>query len=136
MRLITDSALGYIAVWAESEGEPFEGKCAVAEVMQRRQRLKYQSDGTVAGTIAKRFQFSFFNDDPGDNARLIRALQLDSDDPIVLDCIRAWNAVSLPNYVEIVPGAVLYCNLAVVQPPWAIGANFVRSIGRHSFYTA
>ncbi len=135
MRLITDSAIGYMAVWAEAEGEPYEGKCAVAEVIRRRAHRHYNSDGTIAGTIARRYQFSFLNDDAQDNLRLIKALQLDSDDSIVLDCIRAWNAVGQIGYSEIVPGAVLYFNPHTAPAPaWAIGANFVKTVGNHAFY--
>lgn len=131
MRIITDSALGYMAVWAEAEGEPYEGKLAVAEVIRRRARFKYQSDGTIAGTIARRYQFSFMNDD---NARLIKALQLDADDPVVLECIRAWNATGLATYSSTVLGAVLYCNLKIVQPDWATPDKLIKTIGSHSFY--
>lgn len=136
MRLITDSAIGYVAVWTEAEGEPFEGKLAVAEVMQRRAKCKYMSDGTIAGTLALRYQFSALNDDRINNQRLIAALKIDSADPNVMDCIRAWNAVSLPGYVEIVPSAVLYCNLQICHPAWATGNNFIKTIGNHSFYKA
>lgn len=136
MRIISDPAIGYLAVWAEAEGEFYEGKCAVAEVIQRRTKRKYMSDGTIPGTIALRYQFSALNDDRGDNQRLIMALKIDSADPIVSDCIRAWNAVSQPGYIDIVPDAVVYFNpkTATNPPKNAIGANFVKTVGKHAFY--
>jgi len=31
---------------------------------------------------------------------------------------------------------VLYANLALVNPPWAVPAKLIRRIGHHSFYAA
>jgi spore germination cell wall hydrolase CwlJ-like protein len=122
--------------WTEAEGEPFEGKCAVVEVEERRRKHHYMSDGTVAGTIALRYQFSALNDDKADNMRLIKALKIDSNDPAVADCIRAVQTVLTAGYQDLVPGAVTYLNpkTATNPPKNATPANLVKVIGNHAFY--
>lgn len=135
-RLISDDILGAITVWTEAEGEPYQGKLAVSEVIRRRARTRYMSDGTIAGTVALRYQFSALNDDKGDNARLIAALKIDGSDLAVNDCMRAWAATGALGYQEVVPDAVVFFNpaTATTPPRCAVGKNFVKSIGRHVFY--
>lgn len=136
MRVISDDTLGILTVWTEAEGEPYEGKLAVAEVIRRRTRTRYMSDGTIAGTVALRYQFSALNDDKGDNARLIASLKIDTASPAVSDCIKAWLATAEVTYKEVVPDAVVFFNpaTATTRPRCAVGANFVKSIGHHAFY--
>jgi spore germination cell wall hydrolase CwlJ-like protein len=131
MRLITDDAIAVITIWTEAQGEPFEGKVGVGEVIRERMRRKYSSDGTVAGTIARRYQFSAWNDDQQDNALLIRALKLDWGDPGVSECQIAWEKSAATHYTL---GAVLYCNLDVAKPAWAKSENLIIKIGHHSFF--
>ena len=134
MRLITDDALGIMATWAEAEGEPFEGKCAVGEVIRRRAVLKYNArTPTIASVLVTPYQFSFFNMDPGDRARLTKALQIDTTDPVVDECRRAWEQSETSDYSK---GAVLYYNPAAVvtAPAWALVYPMVAQIGRHRFH--
>ncbi len=131
MRLITDDALAVLTIWTEAQGEPFEGKVGVGEVIRTRARRKYGSDGTIAGTVARRFQFSAWNDDPLDNQLLIKALKLDWGDPIVIECRRAWERSASTQYTM---GAVLYCNLDISQPTWAKPERLLTKIGHHSFF--
>ena len=131
MRLIPDSALAALVVWQETEGEPYEGKLGVAEAIRNRMQRKFFSDGTVAGTIALRGQFSAFTDDKQDNARLIASLKLDDSDPIVQDCIKAWNEAMTGS--NTVVGAVQYYNPAVVTPYWLIDFKEVARKGHHIF---
>lgn len=128
MRLIPDYALGIITVFQEAEGEPYEGKRAVAEVIQRRTKRKFMSDGTVAGTVLKKYQFSGFNSDSGNR---IRSFQIDSSDKVVDDCVRAW--VDAERGPEIVPGCMHYYNPSLCDPMWAHGAKLVAEIGHHRF---
>jgi spore germination cell wall hydrolase CwlJ-like protein len=132
VRLISDDALGVLTVWAEAEGESLMGKIAVAEVIQRRAWRRYNSDGTIAGTVARRFQFSFFNDDPQNNARLIRALQLDDSNQVVVDCREAWMRAKIGPAV--VPDAVLYYAAGTPVPSWAVNCTPVGQIGTHLFF--
>ena len=132
MNLISPDILAIITIYQEAAGEPFAGKVAVGEVIRNRMARKYASDGSVAGTIARRFQFSAWNDDAQDNALLIRSLKLDDADPIVVQCRQAWYTSA---HTQSVNGAVLYCNLAVIdRPAWAKDEKQAAVIGRHTFY--
>jgi len=128
MRLIADYLLGVVTVFQEAEGEPFEGKVAVAEVILRRTKRKYMSDGTVAGTVFRRLQFSGMN---SDSANRIRSFKIDSSVPVVDECVRAW--VEADKGSNLVPGCLHYYNANIVSPPWAEGAEVVAIIGNHTF---
>lgn len=127
MRLVSDEVLGTICVWQEAQGEPFEGKCAVAEVIRRRTRRKYQSDGTVSGTIFRALQFSGMNATSSIRAR---SFLLDGDDPIVRECAEAWRRSAETNYSG---GAMHYYAPKYCNPSWARGAELVAEIGNHRF---
>jgi cell wall hydrolase len=127
MRLISDDRLGTITIWQEARNQSFEGMCAVGEVIRRREKTKYNSDGTMAGTIGRAWQFSGWNfNDPN----FVPSLLLDDTDPVVHDCMRAWYASETTNYSK---GAVLYCTRAV-SPPWARADKMVTEIGDHRFF--
>lgn len=131
MRLIPDEVWAALNIWMEARGEPYEGQLAVAEVMQTRMRRKYQSDGTVIGTVLRPYQFSGWNTkDPN----RLRAAQLEDTDGRYAMCRQAWRDVLAGT--SVVPDAVLYYNPAgVTLPPvWSIPANFVTIIGAHHFF--
>ena len=134
MRLFSENSLAAVTIWQEGEGEPYDDKLMIAETIRNRMSLKYSSDGTVAGTVAKRYQFSAWNDDAGDNARLIASLKLNDNDPIVKDCIRAWHqAVNLET--NLANGAVLYCRGDLnPQPSWVKNCMEVARGKHHVFY--
>ena len=128
MRVIPDDILGIVTVFQEAEGEPYMGKVAVAEVIWRRTKRKFMSDGTVAGTVLRRLQFSVMN---SDSANRIRSFQIDTDDQNVQDCIRAWaEAKAGSNYA---PGCLHYLNPKLCDPLWARDAKVVAEIGNHRF---
>ena len=129
MRLIADYLWGVMTVWQEARGEPFDGKVAVAEVILRRTKLKYRSDGSIASTCLRDRQFSGWNNsDPN----RIKAATLDSMDPGVQDCVKAWTEAA-DRGSNLVPGATHYFNAHIVSPPWAKDAEVVAVIGNHTF---
>jgi spore germination cell wall hydrolase CwlJ-like protein len=132
MRLIADYLWGIITVWHEAQGEPYEGKVAVAEVIWRRTKRKYLSDGTVAGTCLWPVQFSGWNahDASPKYRERIEGAKLDSADPVVNDCVRAWEEARNSN---LVPGVMHYYNDSLCDPEWARGAKVVAEIGNHRF---
>lgn len=132
MRLISDRALRAVTVWQEAEGEPYVGKVAVAETELRREQTGYNSDSTAAGTVARRYQFSSWNDDPQDNARLIKSLQIDDDDPVVRECARAVDEAAAGS--NLVPDAVLYYRDGSPKPAWADKCVLVAKVGNHLFF--
>jgi len=128
MRLIQDYLWGILTVWQEARGESYQGMRAVAEVIQRRAKKKYMSDGTVAGTVLRDRQFSGWN---AADPNRIKAAVLDTSDPTVSECVRAW--LDAERGDDIVPGACHYFNANLVSPPWAKGADVVAVIGNHTF---
>lgn len=131
MKLFDDDALAIATIWQEAEGEPYDAKVAVGEVIRERMRRKYNSDGTVAGTVGRRFQFSAFNDDSANNARFVASLKLDLANPMVQDCMTAWFASAQSDFTK---DAVLFCNTVVAQPAWARADKLVAKVGRTSFF--
>jgi spore germination cell wall hydrolase CwlJ-like protein len=131
VRLISDDALAIVTIMQEAAGEPYEGMVGVGEVIRRRAERHFQSDGTVAGTVLRSYAFSGWNSKP-DFLR-IRTVQLEDVDDRVPEAARAWRESAVSS---VVPDAVYYCNLGVLEEPpaWARPANFVRQVGNHSFY--
>jgi len=133
MRLITEEALAIVTIMQEAAGEPYEGKLAVAEVIRNRMQQRYTSDGTVAGTVLRPYQFSGWNTaDPG----RVRNIRADTDQQVVQDCSRAWaEALAGSNTVH---NAVLYYNkrLVVDTPDWALpdSATHLATVGQHDFF--
>jgi len=126
--LIPDHVLGIVCVFQEAEGEPYEGKVAVAEVILRRTRLKYMSDGTVVGTVMRDRQFSGMNNS---SSNRIRSFKIDSDAKVVQDCIKAWNEARAGS--SYTGGAMHYYNPELANPSWARGSRTTAVIGNHRF---
>ena len=133
MRLIPDHVWGIITVWHEAQGELYDGKVAVAEVILARTLRKYMSDGTVAGTVLWPVQFSGWNaHDASPNYReRIEGAKLDGDNPVVRDCIRAWAEAEAGS--KFTKGALHYFNPKIVSPSWAKDATITAEIGNHRF---
>lgn len=131
-RILSDDALAIITIAQEALGESYEGKLAVAEVIRNRMRTKYSSDGTVAGTVLRAWQFSGWNTDA---VGRIRMAKIDGDDKHVDDCVRAWREAQQGS--NTVHGSVLYYAPGLVaRPSWARPevATQVAEIGGHVFF--
>lgn len=134
MRLIDPRALVIVTIMQETASEPYEGKVAVAEVIRNRMERKYQSDGTLEGTVLKAMQFSGWNaTDPG----RIRSVRYDWEDPTVKDCLAAWDE-AINKRSNTVDGALLYFNPKIVTNPasWfrEPASKFIKMVGQHSFW--
>ena len=104
-RLVSDDAWGIMTVWQEARNQSYKGMVMVAEVILRRVRLKYMSDGTITGTILHPYQFSGWN--TKDPNRILASV-IDVDDQMVIQCMNAWEAAKNgSNYSN---GAVIYFN--------------------------
>lgn len=130
MRLIADDVWATLTIWQEARGETHHGRLAVAEVIRNRTAQRYSSDGTIAGTVLRAYQFSGWNTkDPNRGA----CAMLDYGDPIVADCFLAWREAQEGS--NLVRGALLYFARAVVaEPDWVAHCDRVATIGRHEFY--
>lgn len=128
--LIPPDALAVVTIFQEARGESYAGKCAVGEVIRNRMERNYSSDGTVAGTVLRPWQFSGW--ESGDPNR-IKSMKIDDLDPTVRECIKAWQESRVSKYAN---NAVLYCNLAAVavRPNWARDDRCVAVVGNHTFF--
>lgn len=138
MRLISEDNLAVVTICQEAAGESYLGKLAVAEVIRNRMQQKYQSDGTVSGTVLKPAQFSGWNTNaPG----RIRDIRLDDEDLVVRDAILAWHEAKAGS--NTVHGAVLYYapatlrKLSAPMPYWddPHKTTKVAVVGLHHFFT-
>ena len=121
--------LAALCIFAEARGESFAGQVAVGNVIRNRMARRYQSDGTVPGTVFRPFQFSWANTDDGQRVRVLSAHDEDME---YVTALRAWHASATERPVG---DAVLY-HAEYVSPKWAVaeGVRLVRQIGRHLFY--
>ena len=94
-------------------------------------RRKFNSDGTVVGTVLRGWQFSGWN--TGDVNRLWSA-KLDDTEVQYILALKAWRDILSGS--SVVPDAVFYYNPAGVThtPDWAVPTNFIVQIGAHHFY--
>lgn len=122
-----------MTVLQEARGQPLAGKRAVAEVIRNRISLRYQSDGSVSGTVLRPYQFSGWNTR---DVNRIRCATADSDYPEAAEAVQAWRLSAGPDLV-LSRGAVLYLNPSVVDPlpAWANPAHRLAIIGAHHFFT-
>lgn len=135
--LLPPVCLAAATIRMEADAEPYLGKLAVATVIRERMRLKYSSDGTVAGTVLRPLQFSGWNTADPNRIRVCQAMM---EDPATQEALRAWkeSATVPPDFLH---GAVLYhatpvilAHLGLAVPRWAHMASFIQQIGNHLFY--
>jgi N-acetylmuramoyl-L-alanine amidase len=134
MRLISEDALAEVTILQEAAGEPYASKVGIAEVILRRAKSRYESDGTIAGTVLHARQFSGWNGlmaNGKPNVWRIACAKADTDDHVVQDCRRAWSeALGGSNTTN---GALLYWNPKLVTPVWSDKVRIVATIGGHVY---
>ena len=129
MKLFNEISIVIATGWAEARGEPLEGLLAVFEVIRKRTRDHYNSDGTLIGTCCKDRQFSCWNNN---DPQRLQMLKLDSNDPLVIRCTTAWVQSEWTNHSN---GAVLYHAKSMRTYPYWVGkCRVVARIGEHIFY--
>jgi spore germination cell wall hydrolase CwlJ-like protein len=129
--------LAITTILAEAGNQPFEGMVAVGEVIRNRTKRRYNSDGTIMGTLMLPWQFSCWNNDMTNRRWIIKTINnltlnhLLKEEVVGL-AIKAWS----DSYItSLTAGAVLYHNVHVA-PSWSLAANVVKliQIGDHLFY--
>lgn len=155
-----DRTLLAVCIADEAGNQPHEGKVAVGVVVMNRTRLRYESDGTISGTILRPNQFSgfYFAMMDGHYTRVASTVQQASqraDQKLATyshspglwkDClIAADQAMGVqifdnggPEFKKLTPDTVLYYNPAIVShaPFWATPDKLVATIYDHTFYRA
>jgi spore germination cell wall hydrolase CwlJ-like protein len=142
-----------LCAFKEAALEPDDGVAAVARVVMNRTTLKYQSDGTIQGTIFRNDQFSWTQFDfvqghytkvaltPQAQAARVAGLLVQSQ-AYKVPWARVEGIVSQvmvgmyrgAEYAQITDDTLLYVNLAISNPAWATPEKLVCVIGHHHFF--
>lgn len=130
------TGLALATLWQEARGEDQTAREVVAHVIRNRMTKLYDSDGTIAGTVLKRWQFSGWM-----SARLARqALRAVAIGGTLIDQLEAaWDVSATgPDPTE---GAVLYYSPESMRSPtsrprWAAKAPYITTIGPFRLYGA
>lgn len=137
----------------EANLEPDDGLAAVCQVVLNRARLKYQSDGTIQGTIfhpnafswtswamvnGKYSKVAFTPEEVAARAEdLLARAQMYGDAWARSESISGTvmaGTYSGALFDKITPDTVLYVNPRISSPAWAVPAKEVVVIGHHNFY--
>lgn len=123
----SEDDLAALTIYLEARGESFAGKLAVAAVIRNRMKMKYQSDGTVTGTVLKAWQFEPWN------TQSPHQVLVNLNNRRMQDSILAWQLVQ--DGRKVVNGALLFYNPRIARTPrWARVGRKVATIGGHEFY--
>lgn len=154
---MTDADLLALCGFEEANLEPDDGVAAVIRVILNRLKLRYQSDGTVFGTVTHgngvAFSWVGFAMLDGHYTRVANGpSQIVSRISMLLEqaqgYTKAWaRALDIagrvqagtyegPDYAHLTDDTVMYLNPAIASAAWASPAAFVTQIGHHSFYRA
>ena len=132
MTLDYQTGLAVATLWQEARGEDQAARVAVAWVIKNRIAQLYDSDGTIAGTVLKRWQFSGWM-----SATIARqALRATgAGGSLIEDLSAAWHGAGAgPDPTR---GAVLYYSPATMlgrAPRWAARAPYLTTIGPFRLY--
>ena len=134
-RLISDDTIAILTVWMEARGQPMDGQQGVAEVILRRTKNRFQSDGTITSTCLWPLAFSAWN---ATDRQRMAAIRLLEDSPGIPEARAAWYAAQLGS--DLSKGANSYLNPATLLklskplPKWASDEKFTVKIADHCFY--
>ncbi|MCI4660271.1 MAG: cell wall hydrolase [Neomegalonema sp.] len=131
-------------IYGEARGEPHKGQSAVAWVLKNRARLArahlaararvhpLYGDGTLTGAARAPWQFSCWNQDDPNRARLLAA---DFTDPRFCTAF----AIAAQVWANLTPdpslGATHYHHRAIA-PAWSKGQRPCAAIGAHLFFNS
>ncbi|MET4697692.1 N-acetylmuramoyl-L-alanine amidase [Constrictibacter sp. MBR-5] len=117
-------------IWGEARGEPVRGMEAVAAVVMNRVARPGWWGRTVASVCTKAYQFSCWNEDDPNRAKL---LAVTDADPIFAIARRIARRAVAGTLDDPTGGATHYHSVDV-HPRWATGKTPHARIGRHLFY--
>lgn len=148
-----DSAALTLCAFSEANTEPDDGVAAVCKVILNRAARHYQSDGTIQGAIFHPAAFSWTQYEMvvGHYTKVAyTSIEILARAEKLLAEARMYNKAWMrcsdisghvvdgtymgPDYSKITSDTVLYVNLAISHPVWALPEKLVANIGRHSFY--
>ena len=152
---MTDLEILTLCAFQEANLEPDDGVAAIIRVIQNRMRRRFFSDGTVAGTVFAHNQFSWAEWSMVDGKYTRVATGPDEVQARAEQLLtaakgyeHAWERISSivaqvlagtysgPDYAKLTDDTVLYDNLRLAKPAWAIAEKHVCAIAHHDFFRA
>jgi N-acetylmuramoyl-L-alanine amidase len=123
-----------MCIFGEARGESYPAKLGVGCVVRNRMLAKGKYGQDYSGVILKPWQFSSFNENDPNRAKLLAPLEHDVESVWAL-CYSAALAVFCGGCEDATGGAVFYHDSSLLQAPRAWGSvqHTVR-IGRLQFY--
>jgi len=122
-----------MCIWGEARGEPWEGKLAVANVIQNRVNRHSWYGKNHREVILKPYQFSSFNKRDKNRRKMLYPLKY-SDLETWLECFVAGELVLASKVPDPTHGATHYFADYIKLPKWAEEMQFIKQIGHHRFY--
>ena len=130
-----DEQIEYMArtMWGEARGEGATGMRAVGHVIMNRVKSGSWYGATPKDVVMKKWQFSCWNENDPNRAKLLAVTTADSEYATALSLAKAIYAGTMP---DITNGATNYLALGSLSsvPSWASRMKQVASIGNHTFY--
>lgn len=118
-------------LWGEARGQGLDGMAGVANVVTNRVNYPgWWGTGWVGVCIAPK-QFSCWNDNDPNRARLLRVT---AEDPQFRDCLLIARAAIAGELRDRTQGANHYHATGIAVPKWARGKKPTTTIGDHRFY--
>ena len=126
-----DEILVVATLWQEARGSSAIERLAVAHVIRNRMARPYASDGTIAGTVLRPWQFSGWMN-PAIKAESLEYAKTDS-----LGLLAVWNESA--NDPDPSDGAVLYYSPGAMKPRgsapyWAAVSTLVMTMPEFLFF--
>lgn len=127
-----NQAIATATLFCEASNQPRTAKTAVAWVLKNRAS---KFNWTVAQVCLDRKDFSCWNDDPVNNANLLRFAKARDDDPVLIECSQIVDSVLRGLVPDPTNGATHYYDDSIAAPYWAAPpARKMCKIGRLIFY--
>lgn len=120
-------------MWGEARGEGSTGMRAVGHVIMNRVKAGSWYGLTPKEVVLKKNQFSCWNENDPNRAKLLAVTTADSNYALALSLAKAIYAGTMP---DITNGATNYLALGSLStvPSWASKMTQVAEIGNHTFY--
>lgn len=131
-----------LTIYGEARGEPIEGQVAVASVIRNRFQDNLQKYRSVKDVCLEPKQFSCWNDDDPNLAKLLAmAARIDATDTYpdkyYKQAYVIANAIAANTILDNTKGCRYYMELSLFQtkrPKWALAATNIKTIGNHVFF--
>lgn len=124
-----------VAMTAACEESDSEARRWIVHSIFNRATIDPQRYGAAPAAVClKRYQYSEFLPDAGDNANLERIAIKTASDPDVLDALRAYDEVAA-GALDPTNGATHFYADSISEPAWAKKATYVGKAGRTLFFS-